>query len=198
MAAAARGEPDQAAGMYGYGPRLLMHYDDIAATGVIQPGSRVEYRQLFAGEPESLASFSAWLKPQLEAGQRLIDVSEGQPGIGSALDRAESFLLLAGSLGVVLAGVAIALAARRFSERHNDYVAVMKSLGATSSMINRLYGKSLLLLGLFATVLGCLLGWGIQALFFTLFSDQLPVQPGPSGPRPACAKSETQTPAAFI
>jgi putative ABC transport system permease protein len=191
VAAAARGEPDQAAGMYGYGPRLLMHYDDIAATGVIQPGSRVEYRQLFAGDPESLARFSAWLKPQLEAGQRLIDVSEGQPGIGSALNRAESFLLLAGSLGVVLAGVAIALAARRFSERHNDYVAVMKSLGATSSMINRLYGKSLLLLGLFATVLGCLLGWGIQTLFFTLFSDQLPVQPGPSGPRPYLIGSAT-------
>lgn len=188
---AVRGEPDQAAGMFGYGPRLLMHYDDIAATRVIQPGSRVEFRQLYAGDSELVAEFMAQLKPRLAPGQRLLDVSDGQPGISRALERAERFLLLAGSLAVVLAGVAIALAARRFSERHNDYVAVMKSLGATSSAINYLYGKSLLLLGALATAAGCLLGWAIQALFFTLFAEQLPVQPGPSGAQPYLVGSAT-------
>ena len=102
---------------------------------IVQPGSRVEYRQLYAGLAPAVEAFSAWLKPQLQDGQSLLDVNEGQPGIGSALQRAESFLLLAGSLAVVLAGVAVALAARRFSERHNDYVAIMKSLGATSGSI---------------------------------------------------------------
>ena len=184
VTAAARTEPDQGASFYGYGPRVLMHYDDIPATGVVQPGSRVQYRQLYAGEAGALARFRAWLQPRLQDGQRLLDVSQGQPGIGNALARAESFLLLAGSLGVVLAGVAIALAARRFSERHTDYVAIMKSLGATSGAVNRLYGLSLLFLGGFATVTGCLLGWMMQAAFFALFAEQLPVQPGPAGIRP--------------
>ena len=184
VAAAARTEPDQGTSFYGFGPRVLMHYDDIPATGVVQPGSRVEYRQLYAGPAATLAEFSEWLEPQLEEGQKLVNVDEGQPGIGSALARAESFLLLAGSLAVVLAGVAVALAARRFSERHHDYVAIIKSLGATSSTVNQLYGRSLLLLGCVATVLGCLLGWGIQAVFFQLFAEQLPVQPGSSGIRP--------------
>jgi putative ABC transport system permease protein len=184
VAAAARTEPDQSASFYGYGPRVLMHYNDIKATAVVQPGSRVEYRQLFAGDGSALDDFIVWLKPQLQDGQRFQDLQQGQPGISSALQRAESFLLLAGSLGVVLAAVAIALAARRFSERHNDYVAILKSLGATSRRISWLYGSSLFLLGLAATLLGCLLGWGIQDLFFRLFGDQLPVQPGPSGIRP--------------
>ncbi|WP_232059228.1 ABC transporter permease [Kineobactrum salinum] len=184
VAAAARTEPDQGASFYGYGPRVLMHYDDIAATAVVQPGSRVEYRQLYAGDEPALEGFVAWLQPQLEDSQRLLNVSDGQPGLGEALQRAESFLLLAGSLGVVLAGVAIALAARRFSERHNDYVAIMKSLGATSSTIARLYGRSLLLLGVIATITGCLLGWGMQAAFFNVFAEQMPVAPGPSGLRP--------------
>ena len=184
IAAAARTEPDQGSSFYGYGPRVLMHYQDIPATGVIQPGSRVEYRQLYAGDTTAVESFSRWLEPQLQNGQSLVNIDEGQPGIGSALSRAESFLLLAGSLAVVLAGVAVALAARRFSERHHDYVAIVKSLGATSGTVNRLYGSSLLLLGCVATLLGCLLGWAIQALFFALFSEQLPVQPGPSGVRP--------------
>ncbi|MDA8752558.1 FtsX-like permease family protein [Halieaceae bacterium] len=184
VVAAARTEPDQSASFLGYGPRVLMHYQDIPATGVVQPGSRVEYRQLYAGDGAALVQFEQWLQERLQDTQRLLDVSQGQPGIGNALDRAESFLLLAGSLGVVLAGVAIALAARRFSERHTDYVAIMKSLGATAGRVNLLYGRSLLLLGLIATVLGCLAGWAMQAAFFALFAEQMPVQPGPSGIRP--------------
>ncbi len=184
VTAAARTEPDQGSSFYGFGPRVIMHYDDIPATGVVQPGSRVEYRQLYAGPELALDSFAGWLEPQLLDGQSALNVNEGQPGIGSALDRAESFLLLAGSLAVVLAGVAVALAARRFSERHHDYVAIIKSLGATAGRVNRLYGSSLLLLGCAATVLGCMLGWGLQALFFLLFAEQLPMQPGPGGLRP--------------
>ncbi len=184
VTAAARAEPDQGTSFFGYGPRLLMHSSDIPGTGIVQPGSRVSYRQLYAGDGASLAAFRAWLEPRLTESQRLLDVKQGQPGIGAALERSESFLLLAGSLGVVLAAVAIALAARRFSERHRDFVAIMKSLGATSGSINWLYGRSLLILGGAATALGCLGGWSIQALFFELFAGQLPVQPGPSGVRP--------------
>jgi putative ABC transport system permease protein len=184
VTAAARAEPDQSSSMYGYGPRLLMHFDDIPATAVVQPGSRVEYRQLLSGDEESLTRYTTWLEPKLQPGQSLIDVNAGQPGIGSALDRAERFLLLAGSLGVVLAGVAIALAAKRFSERHYDYVAIMKSLGSTSGQINRLYASSLFIIGMVATAGGSLAGWGMQALFFELFAEQLPLQPGASGIRP--------------
>jgi putative ABC transport system permease protein len=184
VVAAARAEPDQGASFYGYGPRVMMNYEDIPATGLVRAGSRVEYRQLYAGDYEPLEQFVAWLEPRLGDSTRLLDVNQGQPGIGNALSRAESFLLLAGSLGVVLAAVAIALAARRFSERHTDYVAIMKSLGATSAAVNRLYGQSLLVLGLLATLLGCLAGWGLQALFFLIFAEQMPVQPGPGGFRP--------------
>jgi putative ABC transport system permease protein len=53
VAAAIRGEPDRAGGFLGVGPRVMLHVDDIEATGVIQPGSRVSYRQLFAGDTEA-------------------------------------------------------------------------------------------------------------------------------------------------
>ncbi len=184
IAAAVRSEPDQGASVFGYGPRVMMHYRDIPSTGVVQPGSRVEYRLLFAGDEQTLETFTEQLESQLIAGERLLDVNNSQQGIGSALRRAEQFLLLAGSLGVVLAGIAIALAARRFSERHYDYVAIMKSLGSTSGNIKQLYSSSLLLLGILATALGCLLGWAIQESFLRLFSETLPVAPAASGMRP--------------
>lgn len=184
VAAAVRTEPDRGASFFGAGPRVLMHADDIPATGIVQPGSRVNYRLLFAGPEAPLAAFSAWLEARLGPGQRLVRVEDGQPGVGAALARAESFLLLAGSLGVLLAAVAIALAARRFSERHRDYVAIMKSLGATTPAVGRLYGGSLVLLGLLATIAGCACGAVLQALAFDAFAAELPIEPGAAGWRP--------------
>lgn len=179
-----RGEPDAVTSVFGVDPTLMMNFDDIPATNVVQPGSRVAYRLLLRGEQPALDAFRAEVEPDLVQGQRLIDVEDTQPSIGQTLDRARGFLLLAGSLGVVLAAAAVALAARRFSERHTDYVAVMKSMGASSGTIARLYGTSLTLLGLVATVLGCAAGWGIQAVFFALIEDQMFVAPGGSGVTP--------------
>ncbi len=184
ISGAVRGQPDTASAAFGYGPRLLMNLADIPATGVIQPGSRVTWRVLLAGEGSALDAFTQWVTPQLTQGQRLLGVEDSQPSVSRTLDRAQGFLLLAGSLGVVLAAAAIALAARRFSERHTDHVAIMKSLGASRGRIARLYGGSLLMLGGIATVLGCALGWALQALFFQLFAEQLRVQPGAVGYEP--------------
>jgi len=184
VSGAVRGEPDRASSFFGYGPRVLMHARDIPATNVVQPGSRVQYRLLLAGPPDVLADYRNWLEPRLSGGYRILDLDNSQRFVAAALDRAESFLLLAGSLGVVLAGIAIALAARRFSERHYDYVAIMKSLGADSRRIDRIYALSLSSVGALATLLGGLLGWIMQATFFALFGDALPVTPGASGPRP--------------
>lgn len=179
-----RAEPDAGGSAFGYGPRLMMNLNDIEATGVIQPGSRVTWRLLLRGDPQALTAFSEWVEPKLVQGQRILGLDDSQPSIGRTLDRAQGFLLLAGSLGVVLAAAAIALAARRFSERHTDYVAVMKSLGASTGRISQLYGSALLLLGLTATLLGCLAGWAIQAAFVGLFAEQLGVQPGSTGIQP--------------
>lgn len=181
---AVRSEPDRGASFLGYGPRVLMHMADIASTEVVQPGSRVQYRFLFSGPDKALQEFSQWLEPRLDHVQKILDVADGQPRVSESLDRAEAFLLLAGSLGVVLAGVAIALAARRFSQRHYDYVAVMKSLGASTAQINKLYGFSFLTLGLVATLLGWFLGWGIQQVVYRMFEDLVPAVDAVAGYRP--------------
>ena len=167
-------EPDSTTGFFGYGPRLVMHVDDLDATGVIQPGSRVTYRLLMAGDANSLELYKNWVEPQLVQGQRLLSVDESQPGIGATLERARGFLLLAGSLGVMLAAAAILVAARRFGERHTDQVAVMKSLGATKKTIRTLYALSLTWLGIFAISVGSGIGWLAQDAMFNALADQLP------------------------
>lgn len=167
-------EPDSTSGFFGYGPRLVMNSADLDATGIVQPGSRVTYRLLVAGSANQLQAFRDWVDPQLTQGQRLLSVDESQPGIGATLERARGFLLLAGSLGVMLAAAAILVAARRFGERHTDQVAVMKSLGATKRTIQQLYALSLTWLGLLSIVLGSGIGWLAQSAMFNALADQLP------------------------
>lgn len=184
IAAAIRGEPDRAGSFLGVGPRVMLHTDDIPATGVVQPGSRVSYRQLYAGDSEAVAAFEAYLKEARSEGQRLQSVENSQPAVGQALLRAERFLLLAGSLVVILASVAVGLAARRYAERHQNYVAILKSLGAQGARIRMLYAATLAVSWLLALLLGWSLALGLQWIALQAFAEQLSVKPSLLEPRP--------------
>lgn len=163
-------EPDTSFNFMSLSPRVIMSWDDLDATGVVQPGSRLMYRYLFAGESEALAGFESWITPQLEPGHRWQDVRSGRPAIARALEKAESYLLLGGSLAVILAGLAIAMSARQYSRRQYDTVALLKTLGVKGGAINRFYGLGFLTLGVVCTLIGLLLGW--IGHFFALWALQ--------------------------
>jgi putative ABC transport system permease protein len=152
-------EPDRGVNFFSLAPRLMMHLDDIPGTGLIQPGARVRYRLLAAGEARAVAGFQAWLAPRLERGERLEDARNARPEIRGALDRAERFLGLSTVLTVVLAAVAAAMAARRYMQRHLDACAVMRCLGMTQGGLLRLHGWLFLWLAGLAAVVGSIIGF---------------------------------------
>ena len=153
-------EPDRGGSFFDMGPRLLMNLADVPATEVVQPGSRLNYRLLLAGPEATLDTLKDDLP--LAAGHRWVGIREASPRVGDALDRAESFLLLGGLLGVLLAGVAVALSAHRYAKRHYDHVGVLKTLGATPSAIARGYLGLLLIVGGIAILIGLLAGGALH------------------------------------
>jgi putative ABC transport system permease protein len=176
-------EPDRQQGgmMENAGPRLMLNTADVPATQVIQVGSRVNYRYLFAGEASALDSYGAWLDERTAGEFRLRDVRDESAEVGEALDKAESFLLLGSLFAVLLAGVAIALTARRYSERHFDYVAILKTLGCTSGQIMSIYMTIQIVLVVIAIVIGSFLGWAIHALILQALSAVIPIVLPPPG-----------------
>ncbi|MBV1916243.1 MAG: FtsX-like permease family protein [Pseudomonadales bacterium] len=177
-------EPDRGGGMFGVGPRVMMNLADIAQTGIIQPGSRVQYRFMYSGDESNLEQFTQWLRPKLNSSQQLLGVKEGRPAISKSIERAEKFLMLACLLGVVMAAVALAMASRRYCLRQYNYVAVMKSFGASSREINRLYMTKMIGLGVLASLFGAFLGWLTQVGFVWILQDYLPEDLPPAHLRP--------------
>lgn len=155
-------EPDYSVGFINLGPRLMINSADLPATKLVQPGSRISYRLLVAGETESVEKFRAWLQSQLTPGQRMEGVRDARPEIRTALERSEKFLNLAALASVVLAAAAVALAVRRFTLRHLDGCAVMRSLGASQGGLLSLYLYYFIALGMIASVIGCLVGFAAQ------------------------------------
>jgi putative ABC transport system permease protein len=178
-------EPERSVGFFNFAPRVLMNIGDIAATGLVQTGSRVRYFQYAAGPPATVASLEAALKKDLGRGERIETLESGRPEIRAALERAQRFLGLTALLAAVLAGVAIALATRRFVARHLDGVAVMRCLGATQARLVRLYAGEFLLLGALGCALGAALGYGAQAGLGAALRDVIDAELPLPGARPA-------------
>ncbi|MBC3362676.1 ABC transporter permease [Pseudomonas sp. SWRI154] len=180
-------EPDRAGNFYSLTPRVLINLKDLDATGVVQPGSRVSYRDLWRGPAPALQTYRDLIKPGLEPNQRLQDARDGNRQIGGALGKAERYLNMASLVAVLLSGVAVALSANRFATRRFDASALLRCLGLSRRETMVLFSLQLTVLGLLASISGALLGWIAQLGLFALLHDLLPTTVPPGGLLPAIA-----------
>ena len=170
-------EPDRGAGFMNFAPRVMLNTADVAATGLIQPASRVNYRLAVAGDDAPVQAFVEWADAQVKNGAergvrgvRVESLQSGRPEMGQTLDRAEKFLSLVALLAALLSAVAVALAARAFAAQHLDDCAMLRVLGLSQRAIAAAYSFEFALVGLCASGLGLLLGYGVHHLFVLLLA----------------------------
>ena len=168
-------EPDRGDSFSLFGARVLMNWQDVEASEIVQPGSRVGYRLLVAGEDKPLGQYLQWLKPQLDVHGRLLSPDEAQASINETMQRGRRFLLLAGSIGVVLAGIALALASRHYASGQASSVALMKSWGVAAKRVRNLYWQQSFWLGLAGIALGIFVGWLFHEVLINVIREWLPV-----------------------
>jgi putative ABC transport system permease protein len=176
--------PDRSYRMFVAGPAIFLNIEDMPNTELIQPGSRVYYQYLFAGEQDDIETFEKWVKPKLDDTQNWYDAKSAQSRLSNVLDRSEKFLSLASMLGIVLAAVAVAVASRRYGQRHQPMVAVFKALGASKSHVQKLYMLHWGLLSLISIGIGLVVGYllmliGVSAIenYLSLDESQLSLTP---------------------
>jgi putative ABC transport system permease protein len=171
-------EPDRGAGFMSFSPRVMINQLDVAATGLIQPASRTNYRFAVAGEGKAVKSYVNWAgselkKPGAETalrGARLESLESGSPEMKQTLDRAEKFLNLVALLAALLSAVAVAIVARSFATRHLDDCAMLRVLGQPQRTIALAYTFEFVLAGLIASALGVALGFVVHHGFVRLLA----------------------------
>ncbi|MFN5049062.1 ABC transporter permease, partial [Roseateles sp.] len=188
IAGVIRTEPDRGAGFLAFAPRVMLAESDLAATGLVQPASRLSYRWAVAagaGQEAGLQAFLRQARAQIESGAfrgvRLESLESGRPEMRQTLDRAAKFLNLVAMLSSLLAAVAVALAARDFAARHLDDCAMLRVLGQSQRRIAWSYGLEFGAVGLLASLIGVGLGWAVHHGFVSLLSGLIAVDlPAPS------------------
>ena len=167
-------EPDRGAGFMNFAPRVMMHRADLDATGLVQPASRLTWRFAVVGEPETVERFVTWAQEQVKLpqvrGVRVESLATGRPEMRQTLDRAGKFLNLVALLAALLSAVAVALAARSFASKHLDDCAMLRVLGLSQRQIAMSYCGEFVCVGLFASVIGLLLGFCVHFVFVELLA----------------------------
>lgn len=168
-------EPDRGAGFMSFAPRVMINAQDLEATGLVQPASRITWRLAVAGEnAPAVARYEAWAKEQVgehgRGGRRVESLESGSPEMRRTLERGEKFLSLVALLAALLSAVAVALAARAFAQRHLDTAAMLRVLGQPQRSIALAYVFEFAVVGLLSSLLGVALGWGVHHGFVWLLS----------------------------
>jgi putative ABC transport system permease protein len=176
-------EPDRLSGSFAAGPRVFISREGLEASGLLAPGSHAGQRYLFkVPKPRNGAPISdkavADLKLRLEKllpEAQIIDYRETNPALTQGLDRATSLLSLMSLVALVLGAVGVAMAMRAHLQQRLDTIAIMKSLGARSGQIMKIYLLQTLILGSIGGVLGVMLGVGVQLAFPVLLAKLINV-----------------------
>ena len=171
-------EPDRGTGFALVGARVLMNLEDLQAADLIKPGSRVGWRLLLAGDAGALRRYREEVEEQLSVHQQLLEPHRSEERLAAAVARGRGFLVLAGIIGLLLAGVVLGLSSKLYADRHIDQIALMKCWGLSSRRVRALLLWQLLSIGTVAAVAGVLLGWivhlGLLAAVQELLPRQLP------------------------
>ena len=171
-------EPDRGAGFISFSPRAMINSTDVAATNLIQPASRTNYRFAVAGDDQAVADFVKWANAEIKKpfeqsgirGVRLESLESGSPEMKQTLDRAEKFLNLVALLAALLSAVAVAIVARGFAAKHLDDCAMLRVLGQPQRTIAAAYAFEFVLVGLFASALGVAIGFAVHYGFVLLLA----------------------------
>jgi putative ABC transport system permease protein len=186
-------EPDRGASFSNFAPRVMLNLADLPATGLVDNYARVTYRLQVAGasanDPRAVQDYEQWLRARIAAdnikGVRIETLENGRPEMRNTIDRAERFLSLVSLLSAMLAAVAVAMAARRFMQRHLDAVAMLRCLGMTQNEVGALFLIEFALVGLAGSVLGVLVGFGAHFVLLEAVKNLIPAELPAVSPLPA-------------
>jgi putative ABC transport system permease protein len=180
------GEPDKLAGGIGFGPRVLISEAALRASGLLQPGSivRWQYRLRLPDRDASDGAVASVEKAARSAhpnaGWDIRTRSKASPQLERNVERLSQYLTLVALTALLVGGVGVANAVASHLARKRDSIGTMKALGATGAGVFAVYCTQIVLVALFATLLGAVLGAALPFVIANAFGSLIPLPVAPS------------------
>ena len=154
-----KNEPGRRVGDFSLGPRVLIDYADLPATGLLdvrqpRPARAAGHACPTRRSSRSSRRFATDFKDEFVSARSYRATDDE---IGEDFDRAENYLSLVGLVIVILGGIAVSSVTRVFVLQKMRSIAVLKCVGARSAQIIAVYMLQVMTLGLAGSLLGVVL-----------------------------------------
>ena len=178
---AIRTEPDRLSGGIGFGPRLIVSLDALRASGLVRPGSLINWTYRLS-LPENAASILDIGRVRAEARQRFPEAGwavrsrdNAAPSLSRNIERFSQFLTLVGLTALVVGGVGVANAVASFVDLKRPAIATLKCLGARNGTVFRIYLTQILILASLGILIGLVVGALLPFAARAALADLMPV-----------------------
>jgi putative ABC transport system permease protein len=177
IAAVVEKEPDRLTAGVGLGPRVMITREALRQAGLLQPGSRATERHLFATANQQSVEHVKTEVEKILPDAQVTDYREASPALTHGLDHATELLSLICLVAMVLGAIGVAMAMRAHLQQRIEILAIMKSVGARSADILRIYLLQTLFLGVTGALIGIGLGLGVEYALPVVLGKLLPLHP---------------------
>ena len=167
-------EPDRGNNFYSFTPRILINWQDLEATQVVRPGSRVTYRYLFVGDEVEIDSLKQNLSGTLQLNQKFVTVESANQSLSDTLDRAYRFLNVTALISVILGAIAAALVSYKHANDMTYQYALLRCLGLKSQQMVAAILIPFLFFTLLAITIGLLIGGLVHIVILITLADLIP------------------------
>lgn len=173
-----RSAPSEVGFRFAFGPRIYIPDRFLDDTGLLGFGARVQYELFLKLRPgvsaQDLANrYRGPLRPERV---RLRTVAEDQRDLNEVLSRLTGYLGLVALMALLLGGIGVASAIVVFVRQRAPSIAVLRCLGTSSRRMFLIYMLQASIMGLAGSVLGALVGVGLQRVLPALLSGLIPVE----------------------
>lgn len=161
-----------------FAPSVYISLEYLNDTGLIQYGSRYNYRRFFKTETTKQAEdLESELMPLIKKyGYRYDTVEDEKEDLGEAFDNLYKFFNLLGFVALILGCIGVASSIHIYVQQKKSFVAVLRCLGASGWQSFNIFFIQSMVMGLVGSTVGILLGVGIQFMVPLLFGKYLPVE----------------------
>jgi len=157
-------------------PPVIIPYELIEETGLVQVGSRIKYEYYFNAPGTDLTKLEDAVSDRLDAVEADLDTHLAtSERLGRRYENFGKFLNLVGFIALLLGCVGIASATTIYIREKLKSVAILKCLGVSNKQAFQIYLIQIGSLGFVGGIIGTIAGLILQQLFPLLLQDLLPV-----------------------